>query len=130
MRASTDLTRAGLVARWRAVRNTLAEVGGLVDGAKLVDRLLVDLEAVCAAEDGETLTLAQAAAESGYSRDHLARLIRTGAILNVGRRRAPRVRRVDLPRKPAARRRGVASRSVRAYDPGADARSLLARRGG
>jgi hypothetical protein len=45
----------------------------------------------------------EAARESGYSAEHLGRLIRTGRIPNAGRRSAPRVRRGDLPAKPAHR---------------------------
>ncbi len=48
----------------------------------------------------EALTLAQAAAESGYSKDHIALLVASGAYENVGERGAPRIRRQDLPRKP------------------------------
>jgi len=48
----------------------------------------------------QVLTLPQAAAESGYSADHLARLVREQPALNAGRKHAPRIRRRDLPRKP------------------------------
>ncbi len=56
------------------------------------------------------LTLSQAARESGYGADHIARLVRQGKIRNAGRPHAPRIRRADLPRKagaltPAATRR-------------------------
>ena len=46
------------------------------------------------------LTLQQAARESGYSPDHVRRMIREGKVPNAGRPNAPRVRRRDLPRKP------------------------------
>jgi|SRR5215207_5393815 len=75
----------------------------------------------------EPLTLAQAAARSGYSADHLARLIRDGKLTNVGRRGAPRVHAGDLPTRPS--RRVVAPRPS-GYDPIADARTLLSRQGG
>lgn len=47
------------------------------------------------------LTLAEAALRSGYSPDHIARLIREGKIPNAGRRGAPRVRAGDLPSRRA-----------------------------
>ena len=79
-------------------------------------------------EADESLTLAQAAARSGYSADHIARLVREGRLENVGRRGAPRVRAGDLPARPHPRR--VVAPPPSGYDPGADARSLLSRQGG
>lgn len=76
----------------------------------------------------EVLTLAEAAALSGYSADHLARRIREGTLPNAGRPNAPRLRRADVPIKPT-RRRVAAHRSL-GYDVDADARSLGCRRGG
>ena len=43
------------------------------------------LEEALAAENDEVLTLQRAAAESGYSADHLGRLVREGKIPNAGR---------------------------------------------
>lgn len=48
----------------------------------------------------EALTLERAARESGYSKDHISRLITEGRLDNLGKRGAPRTRRGDLPRKP------------------------------
>ncbi|MGH7688845.1 MAG: hypothetical protein ACREN3_04495 [Gemmatimonadaceae bacterium] len=126
----SEQTRHLFRTRWTAKREAYAEAGALVDGVRLLDRVLADMEAVFSAEAAETLTLAEAAAETGYTRDHIARLIRTGTLPNAGRPRAPRVRRADLPRKPRSPSALVASSGGRAYDPRADARSLGARRGG
>ncbi len=101
MLAANSLTRADFLSRWTSARATLAESGAFVDAARLLDRVLADVEAVFASEEGETLTLRQAAEQSGYSPDHIGRLIRTGTIPNAGRPRSPRVRRADLPRKPS-----------------------------
>ena len=54
------------------------------------------------AEDNDFLTLTEAASESGYSPDHLGRLVRGGVIRNAGRTNAPKIRRADLPRKATA----------------------------
>ena len=52
-------------------------------------------------EDAQTiLTRVQAAEESGYTPDHISRLIAEKRIKNVGRKGKPLVRRSDLPRKP------------------------------
>lgn len=73
----------------------------------------------------ERLTLAEAALRSGYSEDHLARLVREGRLPNAGRRGAPRIRAGDLPvRRPI----DVAADRRPAYDPVADARAIGSRR--
>lgn len=54
----------------------------------------------------EELTIADAADESGYSEDHLRRLVREGTLPNAGENGAPRIRRRNLPRKPDARAGG------------------------
>jgi hypothetical protein len=76
----------------------------------------------------ERLTLAQASLRSGYSQDHLARLIREGRIPNAGRRGSPRIRAGDLPVRPASPHEIVVSDHSRVYDPGADARAIGSRR--
>jgi hypothetical protein len=47
----------------------------------------------------ELLSLHSAAQESGYSVDHLGRLLREGKIPNSGRKAKPLIRRGDLPTK-------------------------------
>ncbi len=59
-----------------------------------------ELEAAFAQWQLETLTLAEANVESGYSYSHLQRLVADGAIENVGEPGSPLLRRGDLPRKP------------------------------
>lgn len=48
----------------------------------------------------EPLTLDQASRESGYTRNHLRRLLRDGTIPNSGTEHDPRILRMHLPRKP------------------------------
>lgn len=50
-----------------------------------------------------SLTLKEAAQESGYSPDHLGKLVRDNTLPNAGSPNAPRIRRKDLPRKPGHR---------------------------
>lgn len=80
-----------------------------------------DLEAQLTAAENELLNLRRAAELSGYSERTIANMIADGRIENHGRRGAPRIRRGDLPRKPAARKR------VGEYDPDADAAELVAK---
>ncbi len=90
-----------LLDRWRVRRDEWRRLGVQCDGAKLCDEVLADLHQLDAAGE-EALSLVEAAKECSYSADHLGRLVRNGDIENVGRKNAPRIRRRDLPRKPAA----------------------------
>ena len=85
------------------------------------------IRAFLSARDEKVLTLPEAARESGYSVDHLGRMIRQGKLPNAGAPNRPRIRAGDLPRRPNRR---LAAAEVGAYDPSADARALLGRRGG
>ena len=57
------------------------------------------LEQALQEQDGQLLTLQEAAVVSGYSPDHLGRMVRAGDIPNLGRPGAPRIMLKDLPRK-------------------------------
>ena len=74
------MTREEFVARWRAHLSEWARVGALVDGVKVCQEVLADLEALTRAEDEAVLSLSEAAVESGYSQDHLRRLLRMGKL--------------------------------------------------
>jgi hypothetical protein len=93
----------------------------MVAGALLCEEFLLDVEALFAAEEDALLTLEEAAAASGYSVEHIARLIRQGKLPNAGRWHAPRLRARDLPRKPAA---ALEPPGPKVYDPDTDARAL------
>jgi hypothetical protein len=122
------MTRTEFLTRWQTRREDLRRLHALVDGAALIDQLLADLADLFQDEGDVDLTLADAAARSGYSRDHLARLVRQHRIPNSGRRGAPRVRLRDLPLRPGARANDDAPERPRCYDPVTDARSLASRR--
>lgn len=62
----------------------------------LADELLECIEAA----QGRLLNLKEAAGVSGYSDDHLGRLVRSGDIVNSGRPNAPKIALRDLPMKP------------------------------
>jgi hypothetical protein len=113
-----------LVDEWRRRRDEFARLRAQVDGVTLCDDFIASLEA-CELEDcNRLLTLADASHVSGYSAEHLARLVRSGAIPNRGRKFSPRVHARDLPRRP----RSVVGQRERDYDAVTDARSLKARR--
>ncbi len=88
-----------LSSRWRT-RAQLFRDHEEVSLAIAYETCAAALEEALASEGDVALTLRQAAEESGYSADHLGRLIRDGKIPNAGRPRAPRIARGDLPIKP------------------------------
>jgi len=118
------VTRQDFTTRWRARRDELARLGAQVDGAKLCDEVLADVEALLNSEDEVLLSLRDAAERSGYSPDHLRRLHRAGKL--PARRDGRRLffRAVDLPRKLTV----VDEQPLKAYDPVADARRVTTRR--
>ena len=70
--------------------------------AVALESCAAELEATLQERDETTLSLTEAARESGYSTDHLGRLVRDGRIPNAGRPGAPRIARSILPRKTQA----------------------------
>ncbi len=87
-----------LPAAWRRQAKTLRRYGGRALATAL-ERCADELEGTIQERDETTLSLTDAARESGYSREHLGRLVRDGKIPNAGRPGAPRVERRHLPRK-------------------------------
>lgn len=67
--------------------------------AEWLEDRAAELEAALQEHDSEPVTLTEAARISGYSADHLGRLVRKGVIRNCGAPNAPKLRRGDLPRK-------------------------------
>jgi hypothetical protein len=118
-----------LSAEWRRHAETLRAFGA-AGQAEVLDRCADELERALASQEGELLTLQQAALVSGYSADHLGRLIRRGTLTNLGRRRAPRVRRTELPRKAAALPGQAADLHLPGADPRQVARAVVASRKG
>ncbi len=91
-----EFLRARLL--WR--RAELARVGALVQGDRLLDEILSELDTAERTEKARLLKLSEASRLCGYSPDHLRVLIKAGKLTDHGRRHAPLVRRTDLPRKP------------------------------
>jgi hypothetical protein len=120
------MTRRELTEKWQALRRDFDRVAAHVNGAKVVGEFLADLDAMENSEGYETLSMQQAATLSGYSAEHIARLVRTGLLPNCGRKNKPLIRRSDLPRKP---QQSLANSSEKTYNVAADARSILSRQG-
>ena len=83
---------------WRSRAKALRRYGS-ESPAIALERCAEELDATLVESDDITYSLVEAARESGYSADHLGRLVRDGKIPNAGRPGAPRIARRDLPRK-------------------------------
>ncbi len=90
-----------LPATWRTQAKALRRYGGDTPAVAL-ESCAAELETTLRERDETTLSLTEAARESGYSADHLGRLVRDGRIPNAGRPGAPRIARSHLPRKTQA----------------------------
>ena len=99
------MTEAEFIAKWEARATEYEHVGAQVSGATLCRTFLEDLACVRAASENRILSLTEAAASSGYSAAHLARLVKQGKLRTL---RPPQsrgrlsFRQGDLPRKPGA----------------------------
>ena len=89
-----------LSTKWRERAELLANFGD-PNCARIWQIAAAELDEAQRALGAETLTLAEAARESGYSQDHLGSLIRGGKLPNAGRLHVPLIRRSDLPIKPS-----------------------------
>ena len=85
---------------WRCKAEELQKLGAEPQ-AQALKWCADELETMWRGWETEALSLQQAAQESGYSVDHLGRLVREGVIANAGEEYAPRIRRYQMPRKPA-----------------------------
>jgi hypothetical protein len=97
--------------------------------AHLGEIYAAELERTIGEAENETLTLTQASYTSGYSTDHLGRMIREGKLPNAGRKGSPRIRVRDLPRKAGLPQDTSGPQLVRPL-MGQVARSVLSRNGG
>ena len=100
-------------------------VGALVNGALIARQIVASLRRVRETALAETMSLTEAAERTGYSAEHIGRLVRRGRLPNAGRKNAPRVRLGDLTLEVKPK---LAGKSARLYDPLSDARSLRVRR--
>ena len=113
-----------VIERWTERANEWKKLDVSVKGAPLAEEIIADLEAIAAGTNSEELTVTQAAEATGYTADHIGRLVREGKLTNYGRKGAPRVRRSELPKRINA----VAVRNRKPYNVRSDARSLGVRR--
>jgi hypothetical protein len=110
-----------LASQWEKDAQLLAQYGS-PQQAELLRHCAQRLFEAINGEKDVFLTVTMAAQMSGYSPDHLGRLVREGKLTSYGRKGKPMLRLGDLPKKPA-----VVRGNSRKYDVDADARSTLDR---
>lgn len=106
----------GIAGTWRERAEQLRAWGAGDPLAKAWELAAMELEQALRLHQGETLSLKEAARESGYSADHLGELVRQEKIPNRGRPNAPRIRRADLPIKRRPRRSITDTNEITADD--------------
>lgn len=94
---------APLLRSWRDFALELRNRSADPRGAAIYETVALELEQFVKTADSEVLTPAEAEQWSGYTTDHLRRLVDSGDLTNHGKKGAPRYRRSELPMKPASR---------------------------
>ena len=96
----TTLTE--LLTKWAARREEWKTLGVTVSGERVAEEILNDVRAVNQAAVEQLMTPTEAAKETGYHPESIARLARRGNVPNYGKPHRPLVRLADLPRKAKA----------------------------
>ena len=99
-----------LAEQWRDKHAPLLRSYGDERGAQICEYHAGQLEEALHERESQPLSVAEAAAECGYSRSRLYHALAEGTLLNCGKRGAPRIRRCDLPRKARGRAHGLIPR--------------------
>ena len=100
-------------------------IGVRADAALLVREIVASIRSVRENSLGVSVSLTQAAERTGYSAEHIGRLVRHGKLPNAGRKNAPRVRLGDLSSQVKPK---LGANSLRLDDPLSDAGRLRVRR--
>ena len=124
------MTREEFQTKWRARRAEWEKLDAVVSGTKVCEEIVADFEAVMNSRDEAVLNTNEAAAMSGYRREHLLRLYRQGTLPGHRKGRNVFFRAGDLPKKPGSTRT-LTSSVATAVEPEAraNARKLAERLG-
>lgn len=94
------LPLARLPADFRALAEQARDVAAAEGAARAYEKAAAIVEERLQDAALEPLTLEEAEFESGYTKNHLRRLIREGVIPNAARSGEPTILRMHVPRKP------------------------------
>jgi hypothetical protein len=117
-------TPADLPEEWRSLAAQQRRLGA-DSQARILEFCADELAAAFRRAGDELLSLAHAARESGYSADHLSRLVREGKIPNSGRKAKPLIRRSDLPQKGRKHKEEPCFSDLSGYVPGRLFRDII-----
>lgn len=95
-------TLAELEERWSRRRLEHQRLGSMVRADEIIADLLADFHELRVSTDAITLSLKDAATETGYHPGSIARMIKSKKVRNYGTVHRPRVRVAELPRKARA----------------------------
>ena len=104
---------AELLQKWEDHAATMEQYSD-ARGAAVCRLHVAELKEAVRAEANTSLTLSEAARESGYSEDYLRHEVSDGKIPNAGRKGSPRILKRDLPRKPRRMLTGASPEAVAA----------------
>lgn len=95
------MRRTELEEKWELKAAELRSLSASVDGAAMCQLFIADLHALAAENEDAWVSIAEAAALSGYSQQHIRRLIHSRQLEVDGEGKRRRVRLNSLPRKPS-----------------------------
>ena len=113
------------IRRWVQRGEEFQRYRATVDGSTLCREFVAELEQLAGTDGQELVGLEEAARRSGYTADHIGRMVRNGKIPNLGRRGAPLLRMADVPRKAPSLTPASEMRTVATADRRRIARSVL-----
>lgn len=90
-----------LLQEWLEEASQLRKRYANESAARVCEAHVRELKAALESKADELVTVTEAAAETGYSKQHLRALLASGDIQNAGRKGRPRIRRRDLPPRKA-----------------------------
>lgn len=95
------------VEKWNGQAEAWTRLKAQVSGSEVCRDVLEDLRAIGSDLAGVTLNLTEAAELSGYTPDHLSRMVRAGQLPNHGEPHRPRIPLMSLPAKAKGERDSV-----------------------
>lgn len=95
------MLRAELERKWELRATEFRNLSANVDGAAMCRLFIADLQALAAENEDVWVSIAEAAAISGYSQQHIRRLIQSRQVEVKGEGKRRRVCANSLPRKPS-----------------------------
>jgi excisionase family DNA binding protein len=94
------MRRDELVGKWSRKADEFDALAATVDAAAMCQQFIGDLQSLGADGESDWVSITEAATLSGYSKQHIRRLIQSGQLAAQREGKERQVRLHDLPRKP------------------------------